>query len=151
MDESKKFEKEQILVSACLLGLKCRYDGEDALNSELICKDREDFIPVCPEQLGGLSTPREPCEIAGGSGEDVLAGRGKVIGRISGTDFTAQFLRGAEQTLILAKIFGCRKAIFKSLSPSCGKGEIRVKGEIVSGSGVTSALLESRGIEVTVI
>lgn len=143
--------QNNILVSACLLGIRCRYDGSDSLNTEIIDSGpyiQNRLIPVCPEQLGGLSTPREPCEIESGSGENVLDGKSKVVGCKSGTDYTKNFLLGAEQTLILAQLMGCRSAVFKNLSPSCGKGLIKKKGEILSGNGVTTALLEHHEIVV---
>lgn len=141
---------EKILVSACLLGVKCRYDGSDSLNTELISDVLYRLIPVCPEQMGGLSTPREPCEITAGSGEDVLDGKERVVGIKTGTDFTRNFLSGAQQTLQLVRLFGCRKAFFKSLSPSCGMGRIRRGEELVTGNGVTTALLRRNEIEVIV-
>ncbi len=138
----------KILVSACLLGINCRYDGDNALNDTLVRNGKVDYIPVCPEQLGGLSTPREPCEIIGGGGAGALEGRAKVLGRETGTDFTRNYLRGAEETLKIARTFGCCRAIFKAHSPSCGKGYIRRGGKLVEGDGVTSALLLKNGIEI---
>ena len=131
------------LVSACLLGANCRYDGTSNSNEGVIrLAGAEALIPVCPEQLGGMGTPREPMEIVGGEGSDVLDGRARVLNR-KGEDVTENMLRGADETLKIAKIFGVREAIFKSGSPSCGCGSGREKRE-----GVTTALLRRNGIRV---
>lgn len=91
------------LVSACLLGIKCRYDGESNLNEKVIELAKEEtLIPVCPEQLGGLPTPREPAEQ-----------RGERVITKSGRDVTKNFVRGAKQVLKLAKLFGTNEAILK--------------------------------------
>lgn len=146
--------QNNVLISACLLGIKCRYDGADSLNTELLEIDSDvenRFIPVCPEQLGGLSTPREPCEIESGSGADVLDGKAKVKGRETSSNFTENFIRGAEQTLKLAQLMGCKTAIFKCHSPSCGKGEIKRNGKVVQGNGVTTELLERNNVAVETV
>jgi uncharacterized protein YbbK (DUF523 family) len=139
------------LVSACLLGIKCRYDGKAALEPKLLKLLKEDqIIPICPEQLGGLPTPREPAWIVGGDGSDVLKGRAKVISR-SGRDVTENFRMGAEEALRLAKLFGVKCAILKSKSPSCGCGEIREPfsfDKLKDGDGVTAALLKKNGVKV---
>jgi uncharacterized protein YbbK (DUF523 family) len=140
-----------VLVSACLLGINCRYDGGNCFDkrvAELIT--RFVMIPVCPEQLGGLGTPREPMRIVGGTGLDVLNGRARVVNE-SGVDVTEKMLRGAEETLKIAKIFGAKRAIFKARSPSCGCGEIRDGAspeKLIKGDGVTAALLKKNGILV---
>jgi len=133
-----------IIVSACLLGLCARYDGGHNLCPPLLQLARAGrCLPVCPEQLGGLPTPREPAEITGGDGGDVLAGRARVLGS-SGADLTAAFLRGAEQTLILARAMPVAAAVLKARSPSCGVGRI-YDGSFTrtpkEGSGVTAAAL----------
>lgn len=138
-----------ILVSACLLGLCARYDGGHNLCPPLLELARAGLcLPVCPEQLGGLPTPREPAEITGGSGDDVLAGRARVLGK-TGTDLTAAFIRGAEQTLLLARSMPVTAAVLKARSPSCGVGHI-YDGTLTKtqreGSGVTSAALARSGI-----
>jgi uncharacterized protein YbbK (DUF523 family) len=127
------------LVSACLAGLCTRYDGK--INENRYCLKRlEDsiWIPVCPEQLGGLATPREPAEIVGGDGTSVLNGIARVITR-SGTDVTDSFLMGARQVLDIAERQGIRKIFLKSRSPSCGVGE---------SPGVTAALLLRHGYDI---
>lgn len=129
------------LCSACLLGIKCRYDGRDALNEKVIELLKTDIlIPVCPEQLGGLPTPREPAEIRDE----------RVITR-SGKDVTENFKRGAEEVLKIAKLFDIKEAVLKQGSPSCGCGRIyngTFSGKTVKGDGITTALLKKHGIKV---
>lgn len=127
------------LVSACLVGLCTRYDGKVKTNFHCLTRIAASaWIPVCPEQLGGLPTPREAADIVGGDGRDVLAGTARVVSK-SGTDCTAAFVRGAEQVLQIARLQNISKALLKARSPSCA-----VSGKI----GVTAALLRSAGIEV---
>jgi len=107
-------------------------------------------IPVCPEQLGGCPTPRDPCEIAGGDGGDVLDGRCAVISW-TGADMTEKFIKGAYETLKIAKACGAKKAILKARSPSCGAGRIydgTFSGKTIPGNGVAAELLIRNGIEV---
>ena len=130
-----------ILVSACLLGMNCRYDGENNWNSALaLLRKRHCLVPVCPEIFGGLSTPREPAEIR----------EGKVYNR-QGEEITANFTKGAAETLKLAKFFGCQAAVLKERSPSCGCGVIydgSFSGKKIPGDGITAALLKRHGIQV---
>jgi uncharacterized protein YbbK (DUF523 family) len=140
------------LISACLLGIKCAWDGQDIYKNgkaiELL--NFEVLIPVCPEQLGGLRTPRAPQEIQGGSGEDVLHGRCKVL-NIDGEDVTRVFITGAEETLKIARLFHIEGFIGKSRSPSCGSGQIydgTFSRKVIDGNGVTTALLKRNGIRV---
>ena len=140
-----------IIVSACLLGLCARYDGGHNLCPALLEAARAGrCLPVCPEQLGGLPTPREPAEITGGDGGDVLAGRARVLGR-SGANLTAAFVRGAEQTLLLARALPVTAAVLKARSPSCGVGRI-YDGTFTrtqrDGSGVAAAALARLGIKL---
>ncbi len=138
-----------ILVSACLLGVNCKYSG-----SNNYCDKALDLgthvVPICPEQLGGLTTPRPPVEIVGGDGKDVLSGEAKVITE-TGQDLTKHFIAGAEMTALLAEITGARLAVLKANSPSCGVNCIydgtfsRCKR---TGDGVTAALLRQRGLKV---
>jgi uncharacterized protein YbbK (DUF523 family) len=138
----------RVLVSACLLGFHCRFDGSQGLKRDLLEKLRGSLIiPICPEQLGGLSTPRNPSEIVGGNGFDVLQGRAKVIDSV-GYDLTQNFLRGAEETLKIAKIDRIQMAYLKERSPSCGTTQIVRRKKKNAGSGVTAALLMKEGIEV---
>jgi len=137
-----------VLVSACLLGVNCRYDGGNSLSERVIQKiSSVFFLPVCPEILGGLPTPRSPNWLVGGAGKEVIEGRAKVINE-EGQDVTENFLRGAREVLGLAQKFGVRRAILKSGSPSCGVGWVKVKGQKIIGDGVTTALLRQHRIEV---
>jgi len=141
-------DEPRVLVSACLLGVRCRYDGNTAEDPTLRQELRGAcVVPVCPEQLGGLPTPRSPSEINGGDGNDVLKGRAHVLNE-AGEDVTAAFVRGAQEALRLAVSFGCQRAILKSRSPSCGSGQIYHQGKLVPGDGVTAALLKVHGIQV---
>jgi len=130
-----------ILVSACLLGVRCKYNGGSNTNRRVLeyVRDRP-FIPVCPEQLGGLPIPREPAEIRGES----------VVNR-KNDDVTEQFTRGAEETLRIAGLTGARRAILKNGSPSCGSSRIydgTFTGTRLEGMGITARLLRENGIEV---
>ena len=130
------------LCSACLIGVKCRYDGKSK-PSKNVCElaKKEVLIPVCPEQLGGLPTPREPTEQT----------RNRILTK-TGKDVTKNFDRGAKQVLSLAKLFGIREAILKQRSPSCGCGQIydgTFSGKIINGDGVTAALLKRNKIKVS--
>ena len=140
------------LISACLLGIRCAWSGDDKYRSDRAIKlsKLELLIPVCPEQLGGLATPRAPQEIQGGAGEDVLNGKCKVMNK-NGKDVTGQFIRGAEETLKIAKQLKVKEFIAKSGSPSCGCGQIyngSFSGRLIDGDGVTTALLRRNGIRI---
>ncbi len=139
------------LCSACMLGIECRYDGKaKPVPKVLKLAKKEVLIPICPEQLGGLPTPRVVQELQGCSGEDVLDGRGKVLNK-NGEDVTEQFIKGAYEVLKIAKLFGIKEAILKQRSPSCGCGEIydgSFSGRVVKGNGVTTSLLKRNGIKV---
>ncbi|HOB87336.1 MAG TPA: DUF523 domain-containing protein [Bacillota bacterium] len=139
------------LVSACLLGINSRYDGGDNRSEKVLefLKGRH-AVPVCPEQLGGLPTPRRPAEICGGGGKEVLEG-GAAVRCPDGTDVTEAFIRGAEQVLRIARLTGAREAILKSGSPSCGRGWIKdgsFTGSRRRGDGVTAALLLAKGCTI---
>ena len=131
----------KILISACLLGCRCRYDGGSKPHP--VARElarRHELVPVCPEQLGGLPTPRPPAERIGD----------RVVTR-SGTDVTEQYRRGAEEALLLCELTGCRAAVLKERSPSCGSGEIydgTFSGTLTEGDGVTAAALKKAGIPV---
>lgn len=140
-----------ILVSSCLCGEKCKYNGGDNKNEAVmtLC-EREPHIKVCPEVLGGLSTPRVPAEIIGGSAQDVLQGNAKIYTK-TGMDVTAAFLKGAERVVSLLEHYPIEKAILKAKSPSCGKGKIydgHFKGCLIEGNGVTAQALMNKGIKV---
>lgn len=139
------------LVSACLLGINCRYDGGTKRNEALMRLASDGLvIPVCPEQLGGCATPRSRSEIAGGDGAGVLCGKCRVITN-KGNDVTDYFVRGAEETLKLALLCGVKKAVLKARSPSCGLGRIydgTFGGILKDGNGVTAELLSKNGIQI---
>lgn len=134
-----------ILVSACLLGVNCKYSGGSNKNEKLMEYIKAAaFIPVCPEQLGGLTTPRLPAEII------EAADKTKVVNS-EGKDVTLQFETGAEETLKIAKLYDCKYAILKEKSPSCGSIHIydgSFQGKLKEGKGITAALLEKNGIKV---
>ena len=139
-----------ILVSACLLGIACRYNGRSKHYPtvvEHLAKNDLLAIPVCPEQLAGLSTPREPTRFTRSDGQDVLNGHGKIVTH-SATPLTEQFRKGAEQVLQIARLCGCQSALFKERSPSCGVNQVDCDGLIVSGIGVASARLRAEGLQV---
>ncbi len=134
--------KEKLLVSACLLGENCKYSGGNNYSPAVgALREHFELIPVCPEQLGGLPTPRVPSERADE----------KVLTR-EGADVTDAFRLGAQKTLETAQAHGIRRAVFQERSPSCGCGMIydgTFSGKLVPGDGVTTELLRSHGIEVT--
>ena len=142
---------KKILVSACLLGVNTKYNGKSNYNADVLALDQKViFIPICPEQLGGLPTPRSQVEIEFGDGNDVLAGRARVV-TADGEERTASFLLGARETLQLAVILGADAALLKARSPSCGYGEIydgTFHGGRKSGNGVAATLLIQAGIPV---
>ena len=124
-------------MSACLVGVRCRYDGTSREIPELLPRlAGVRVIPVCPEQLGGMPTPRVRCEIEGGSGADVLSGRARVVDAV-GDDRTANLLRGAEEAAALARRFGATRAVLKAGSPSCD-----------AAAGVAAARLREAGLEI---
>lgn len=132
---------ESLLISACLLGVRCRYDGGGKALDELDrLKTKYQLVPVCPEIMGGLPTPRSPAELKDG----------RVMNRV-GADVTPQFRRGAEEALHLARLFGCKCALLKERSPSCGAGTIydgSFSGGLCPGDGVCAALLKQNGVTV---
>ncbi|MGE5558117.1 MAG: DUF523 domain-containing protein [Bacillota bacterium] len=139
------------LVSACLLGEYCRYNGlprENAGVRQFLAGKR--YMGVCPETLGGLTVPRPPAEITGGGGDDVLQGKATVI-RPDGTEVTEFFIRGAQAVLDLARRTGAVRAVLKADSPSCGNARIydgTFSKNLIPGRGVTAALLARHGVEV---
>lgn len=131
-----------ILISACLLGVNCKYNGDNN-NVPGIIKQMQNLtlIPVCPEQLGGLTTPRLPAEIVGET---------SIVNK-EGSDVTKQFELGAKETLKMAKLYHCEYAILKERSPSCGSNQIydgSFQGKVKLGEGVTAALLKQNSIKV---
>lgn len=140
------------LCSSCLLGMRCRYDGKSKPNEKIhrLLQNGEILIPVCPEQLAGQPTPRPDAEIVAGDGYAVLDGLARVI-TSDGTNVTSYFIQGAEETLKLAQLYGVQEAILKQRSPSCASGQIydgTFSKTLVSGDGVTTALLKRNNIQV---
>ena len=131
----------RILISACLLGCRCRYDGASKpLDRAAELAERHTLVPVCPEQLGGLATPRPPAERQGD----------RVVTR-EGADVTAQYRRGAEEALRLCRLFDCQAAVLKERSPPCGCGAVydgTFTGTLTAGDGVTAELLRAAGVPV---
>ena len=135
--------REKVIISACLLGVNCKYDGgNNRLPEDTIVKltEKYELIPVCPECYGGLTTPRTPSERLDG----------KVVSK-TGVDVTEQFNKGAAAALYLARLFNVKTAILKANSPSCGSGTIyngTFTGTLAAGDGVTAELLKANGIKV---
>jgi len=142
---------EPVIVSACLLGLRTRFDGAHCRREEVLaaCADCVP-LPVCPEQLGGLPTPRPPAEIESGTARDVLSGAARIVNE-HGLDVTAHFRRGAQAVAEIAELLGVRRAILKEGSPSCGVRRIKRAGRDVPGEGVTAALLRRLGVELSAV
>jgi len=163
--------KPPVLVSACLVGLPVRFDGGcRRVGAVLALADSHTLIPVCPEQLGGLSTPRAPAEIQfdkvgtvgdaatvddaasnGGTATGDTASSGLTVATRDGRDVTVEFERGARAVADIARLVGAKVAVLKARSPSCGCGEMydgTFTGTLRPGSGVTAALLEWEGVRV---
>lgn len=131
---------DNLLISACLLGISCRYDGESREYDLKGLEKKFSLIPVCPEIYGGLPTPRVPSEIAG----DTVFNR-------EGKNVTAQYQKGAQETLRLAKLFDAKYALLKAKSPSCGKNRVydgSFTGTLIEGEGITAKLLKENGLEI---
>jgi len=135
--------KERLLISACLLGRRCKYDGShNALPAETIAalRGRYELVPVCPETAGGLPIPREPSERRDG----------RVVSR-SGTDVSEAYARGADTAAELARRFACRKALLKERSPSCGSGAIydgSFSHTVIPGDGTAAERLRALGLRL---
>lgn len=146
-----KAEKIMLLISACLIGEPVRYDGRSCLHTKL----KQLFLSkkahaLCPELLGGFTTPRLPAEIVGGTGQDVLDGKAKILDS-SGLDVTELYLKGAYRTLDIARQIQATCVVLKENSPSCGSQRIyngTFQGEKITGVGITTALLQRHGFEV---
>jgi len=148
MRDKGKGEPGAVLVSACLLGRRCRFDGRDKLTPQLgVVLEGRVVVPVCPEELGGLGTPRPACELRGGDGGAVLDGNATVID-IDGNDRRAEFVKGAEAALREAIAGGATEAILKDHSPSCGVRSVYRDGALLPSEGVLTALLRRHGIAV---
>lgn len=144
----------KILVSACLLGQKVRFDGKDCLQTHLLFQEWNKagkVVAICPEMAGGLPTPRPPAEIQSGkTAEEVLLKQGKILA-VTGADVTEEYIRGAHKALALAQEHNIRVAILKARSPSCGSQQVydgSYSKSLVDGMGVTAKLLTQHGIQV---
>ncbi|MCK6460973.1 MAG: DUF523 domain-containing protein [Planctomycetes bacterium] len=136
---------QRVLVSACLLGRACRFDGKDKLVEGLADSLRAEAVPFCPEEAGGLGTPRPAARIVGGDGEDVADGRARVVND-RGEDVTGRFLDGARRAVEEALRNGCAVAYLKERSPSCGCAQVHTAEGVARGCGVTAALLRRAGV-----
>lgn len=138
-----------ILVSACLLGIDCKYNGSNNKNENVLkYLEGKEYVIACPEQLGGLTTPRNPSEIVK-IGENEINDY-KLLSN-EGKDVSESFIKGAKETLKIAKIFNCTEAILKEGSPSCGSSFIydgSFTGKKICGQGVTTDLLRKNNIKV---
>ncbi len=142
------FSGEVVLVSACLAGLATRYDATDAFNEDLMHRlSGKHWVPVCPEELGGLPTPRPPADLAGGDGHAVLRGEARVIAA-DGRDVSAAFVEGARRVLEVARRMGARTCYLAARSPSCGLTPCRASAGHERGRGVCAALLVEEGLTV---
>ena len=142
---------KKILISSCLIGKKCAYDGKDRYSDEIVSlAETCGFVDICPEVSGGLGCPRERHEISGGDGNDVLSGKAMVVTQ-SGQDHTREFILGSQNALSLARDNDIQIAVLRSKSPSCGKNKIhsgQFDGVLDNGMGVTMALLNRNNIKV---
>jgi len=147
---SSPCSRKPILVSACLLGLPTRYDGKSKRSQKVLDYLRLEGlipVPVCPEQLAGMTTPRERTYFRCGDGHQVLVGQGEVVSA-SGISMNEVFCRGASLALQIARLSDCHRALLKERSPSCGVHQIHLGDQTVQGTGVTAARLSEAGIEV---
>jgi uncharacterized protein YbbK (DUF523 family) len=142
------YSKNTAIISACLMGFNCRYNCKNSLTHYIdVFLKKHNLVPLCPEQLGGLCTPRERAEITHGDGFYVINGYASVK-TISGIDITNNFINGAKEVLDFVKSYNIKLAYFKEKSPSCGVNEIYIGGTLSKGAGVTTALLLENNIEV---
>ena len=148
---NKNIKSNKIAISACLLGVPCRYDGKCKLNrkaAKIFTSNKA--IAICPEVLGGLAIPRPACEIVGGDGNDVLDGNAKVLDK-NDNDYAKKFIDGAKTALGIIKKLEIKKVYLKSRSPSCGVNKIyngTFADRTKSGCGVFAAILKKENIEL---
>jgi uncharacterized protein YbbK (DUF523 family) len=136
------------LVSACLVGINCRWDGKSSLSESVVrYLDGSEFVPVCPEVLGGLGVPRRPCRFVDGDGKAVLTGKARILND-RGDDLTESFIAGGQKALSVARDRKVTHALLNERSPSCGVTEVYIGDGRTPGMGVTAALLEREGIEI---
>jgi uncharacterized protein YbbK (DUF523 family) len=139
-----------VLISSCITGVKCRYNASSSYNKNLLEKIGDKYIHICPEILAGFKIPRKPCEINGGSGEDVLTGNAKVINN-DGLDITEQILIGISKALQICLENNVAIAYLQTRSPTCGCNKIydgTFSSTLKKGNGVFTAILIKNGIEV---
>ncbi len=143
-----KDQDRVFLVSACLLGVACRYNGSSGRNDRVIefMKDRR-FVPVCPESLSGLPFPRPPAEFDHGDGTTVRSGKNKIVMH-DGADVTKYFLKGAAECIKMSRLARATDAVLKDRSPSCGVYQVYNSGKLVRGVGVLTAMLLMEGVAV---
>ena len=146
-------DKPPLVISACLLGVACNHEGRGSPRAVVeALAEHYRLVPVCPEVLGGLPTPRAAAELTGGDGGDVLAGAGGArVVNIAGEDVTAAYRRGAEAAVLVALAVGARRAVLKARSPSCGSAAVydgTFSRRLVPGRGVTAAALAAAGLAV---
>jgi uncharacterized protein YbbK (DUF523 family) len=148
---NNSLNKKKYVISACLIGKCCYYDGSSSQKPEIKdLFDSGETIALCPEELGGLKTPRPPAEIFAGSAEDVLKGRAYVFNK-EGRDVSINIIKGSKEFLNITKEYGIKKAILKARSPCCGKGKVydgTFSNKLKNGNGVTAELLLNNNIEV---
>ncbi|MCZ7526520.1 MAG: DUF523 domain-containing protein [Acidimicrobiia bacterium] len=144
-------DRPALLVSACLLGVECNHEGRASPRPAVAAlAGTYRLVPVCPEVLGGLPTPRAPSELQDGDGAEVLAGRARVTSA-DGADVTGAYVRGARAAVELARATGAPRAVLKARSPSCGSAQVfdgTFSRRLVPGEGVTAAALRAAGVEV---
>jgi uncharacterized protein YbbK (DUF523 family) len=145
---------KKIAISACLLGIPCRWNAKSKLNQKAInIASQGNILMICPEILAGLTTPRPACEIIGGDGRDVLIGKAKIVDK-NGKDYSKIFIKGAKEALSIIKKAGVKEVILKSGSPTCGGKHIydgTFSGNKKLGLGVFAALLKKERIKFTEI
>lgn len=142
-------EARVVLVSACLIGEACRFDGRSKRSERVMAAlEGKEVVPMCPEVGSGLPIPRPPVELSGGTGVDVWAGRARALEREGGVDRTEAFQRGARMALEAARKFGATVALMKEKSPSCGTQRVYEAGKLRPGEGIAAALLRAEGITV---
>lgn len=151
MSEPRVPTEGPVLVSACLAGRACAYDGSHRANLAILDLVRSGrAVLVCPEDEGGLGTPRPAAEVTGGDGADVLDGTARVLTR-EGVDVSGAYRRGAELAVERARSYGCRTAVLKARSPACGCGAIydgTFRNQLIEGDGVAAAALRRAGVDI---
>lgn len=147
-DPRPEAERERVFVSACLLGRRCKYDGgdnRDRVLEEQLAERGQEAVPFCPEEAGGLGTPRPPAWLSAPAAE-VARGSGSVV-TSAGRDVTEGFRRGAEAAVELCRSEGLQRAYLKERSPSCGCRQTHVDDQLVEGPGLTTQLLRGAGVD----